>query len=176
MTRKLRTPSQDPFYDHRFDPDLSDSTVPPHPPQTPAEIIEEALSAGCSEDEAAACAKLSRGEYQELLTTLLQDDPDWLKNAIHKAHSLTGDARIALKRALAEKTNTSLALEVLGRRDPGWSPKAFLMPPPAEAPKLSPAEKDKLQDLFPEAIETTARIKPYEPLPEPTEDSDQGTD
>lgn len=152
--------------------------------QTPLQIVEEALSSGCSEDQAAGCAGLTRHEYLDLLAEQLKGNPEWLNRLIMKSHSIIGNSLITINRAVAQKSNPALALEVMGRKDPSWSPKQFNITPPDQDNRLTEEEREKLDTLFPNntipkhTIE--AEVTPYAPSdtrPEPeSADTDSGAD
>ena len=102
-------------------------------------LIEEALSSGCTELQAAAVGGVPLREWECYAARRVAVEPDYLHDLRALSQRMEGLAVVTVARSLERGDDVRLALDVLGRRAPEWSSKGNLnvngLLPPADIPE-----------------------------------------
>ena len=96
-------------------------------------LIQEAISSGCSDSEAAAVAGVPVRDWNAYAARRVMAEPDYLNDLKALSEQIEGWSKIGIVRKLKRADDERFALDVAGRRIDKWSSKATVnvtMPTP----------------------------------------------
>ena len=128
---------------------------------SPKQLIENALASGCTDEQAAGFVGLTAVEYADLIATFLADDPDWKQRQMMRAHGMSAQAQINMRKSLLNNTDIADSKWFLERVIPEkFSAKHVLEVRPMNRPLEEKSTEELLEaagyDALPYTAETTA--------------------